>query len=472
MTEPCDLTAVAARRLIGAKKLSPVELMTSCLKRIGQTNATSNAIVAMDEALAKKQAKAAEKQVMRGEKLGLLHGLPTGIKDLNPVAGLRTTWGSLIFKDHVPDADDPMVANVRAAGANIFAKTNTPEFGAGANTRNKVYGATTNPFDPKLTPAGSSGGAAAALALGQVPVATGSDYGGSLRTPAAFCGVVGFRPSVGVVPGPDKIAGLIPWGVNGPMGRTVEDAYLLLLAQLDLDRADPYSSSDVLSFPEALVPADLGSVRAAFSADLGVCPIDKDIAKVFKSRAKALAPHFGTAEDATPDFSGLHEIFEIHRGLSYVTSHQDKLAKHKKLLDRNVIDNTERGLKLTASEIARGFAEQHTLMKHVLDFFDDVDVVICPAASVSPFPHSQLFVEQINGEAMPTYMRWLAIAYAPTTALCCAAVVPCGLDHKGMPFGLQIFGPRGRDLRVLEVALALEQAMAGTDMARPVPKFV
>jgi amidase len=472
MTEPCDLTAVAARRLIGAKKLSPVELMTSCLKRIGQTNATSNAIVAMDEALAKKQAKAAEKQVMRGEKLGLLHGLPTGIKDLNPVAGLRTTWGSLIFKDHVPDADDPMVANVRAAGANIFAKTNTPEFGAGANTRNKVYGATTNPFDPKLTPAGSSGGAAAALALGQVPVATGSDYGGSLRTPAAFCGVVGFRPSVGVVPGPDKIAGLIPWGVNGPMGRTVEDAYLLLLAQLDLDRADPYSSSDVLSFPEALVPADLGSVRAAFSADLGVCPIDKDIAKVFKSRAKALAPHFGTAEDATPDFSGLHEIFEIHRGLSYVTSHQDKLAKHKKLLDRNVIDNTERGLKLTASEIARGFAEQHTLMKRVLDFFDDVDVVICPAASVSPFPHSQLFVEQINGEAMPTYMRWLAIAYAPTTALCCAAVVPCGLDHKGMPFGLQVFGPRGRDLRVLEVALALEQAMAGTDMSRPVPKFV
>ena len=176
---------------------------------------------------------------MRGDALGLLHGLPTAIKDLHPVAGLRSTWGSLIFKDHVPEADDPMVANLRAAGANIFAKTNVPEFGAGANTRNRVYGPTTNPFDATLTPAGSSGGAAAALALGQVPIATGSDYGGSLRTPAAFCGIVGFRPSPGIVPSPDRMAGLMPWGVTGPMGRTVEDAYLLLQAQLDVDAADP-----------------------------------------------------------------------------------------------------------------------------------------------------------------------------------------------------------------------------------------
>jgi amidase len=469
--EPCDLTAVAARRLIGAKKLSPVELLDSCLKRIAATNKTTNAIVAMDEATARKQARLAESQVMRGDELGLLHGLPTGIKDLHPVAGLRTTWGSLIFKDHVPDTDDLMVANVRAAGANIFCKTNVPEFGAGANTRNKVYGATGNPFDATLTAAGSSGGAAAALALGQVPVATGSDYGGSLRTPAAFCGVVGFRPSPGIVPSPDKMAGLIPWGVNGPMGRTVEDAYLLLRAQLDLDRVDPYSSLDAFEFPDLLQPADLGSVRAAFSPDLGVCPIDSDIAQVFQARAKALAPYFAAADAASPDFSGVHDIFEVHRGLAFVTSHQEKLAKHGKLLDRNVTDNTERGLKLTVAEIGRGFVEQHAMMKRVYDFFDDVDVVICPAASVSPFPHSQLFVEAINGEKMPTYMRWLSIAYAPTMALCCAAVVPCGLDHRGLPFGLQIFGPRGSDLHVLEVALALEQVMAGTEMARPVPKI-
>lgn len=471
MTNPCDLTAVEARRLIGARKLSPVELLNSCLKRIAATNPKSNAIVVMDEALAKKQAKAAEKQVMKGEPLGPLHGLPTAIKDLNPVAGMRSTWGSLIFKDHVPETDDPMVANVRAAGANIFAKTNVPEFGAGGNTRNRVFGATTNPFDARLTAAGSSGGAAAALALNQVPVATGSDYGGSLRTPAAFCGIVGFRPSPGLVPSPDRAGGLLPWGVNGPMGRTVEDAYLLLKAQLDVDPADPFSSTDALDFPEVLEPADLSSVRVAFSTDLGVCPIDKDIAKTFGARAKALASYFGNPRESAPDFSGVHEIFEVHRGLAFVTGHQEKLAKHRKLLDRNVIDNTERGLKLTVEEIGRGFVQQHELYKRVLNYFDDVDVVVTPASSVAPFPHEQLFVEEINGEKMPTYMRWLSIAYAPTMALCCAAVVPCGLDSKGLPFGLQIFGPRGSDLQVLEVALALERAMAGSEMARPVPKI-
>ena len=469
MTEPCDLSAVAARRLIGAKKLSPVELMASCLGRIAATNPVSNAIVAMDEPLARKQAKAAEKQVMKGDALGLLHGLPAAIKDLEQVAGMRTTLGSLIFKDHVSEADDPMVANVRAAGANIFAKTNVPEFGAGSNTRNRVYGATTNPFNAKLTPAGSSGGAAAALALGQVPVATGSDYGGSLRTPAAFCGVTGFRPSPGVVPSASKVAGLIPWGVLGPMGRTVEDTYLLLQAQLDMNARDPFSSLDSIDFPDTLTPADLGSVRAAFSADLGVCPVDRDIAKIFHARARALSAHFGHAGHVPPDFSGIHDLFEVHRGVSFVTSHQEKLAKHKKLLDRNVIDNTERGLKLTVDAIGHAYVEQQKLYTRVIDYFDDVDVVICPAASVSPFPHEQLFVEEINGQKMPTYMTWLSIAYAPTMALCCAAAIPCGRDHKGLPFGLQIFGPKGRDRRVLEVALALEQAMAGTDMARPVP---
>ena len=470
MTEPCDLSAVAARRLIGNKSLSPVELLASCLKRIAATNPTSNAIVAMDEPLARKNATLAEKQVMRGDALGLLHGLPTAIKDLHPVAGLRTTSGSLIFKDHVSDADDLMVSNLRAAGANIFAMTNVPEFGAGANTRNRLYGATTNPFDARLTPAGSSGGSAVALALGQVPVATGSDVAGSLRTPAGFCGIVGFRPSPGVVPGPDRPAGLIPWGVYGPMGRTVEDAYLQLRAMIDVDAGDPFSSSDALDFPDALVPADLGSIRVRFSVDLGVCPVDNDIARVFRARVKALAPHFGPADDAEIDFSGVHDIYDVHRGLSFVIMHQDKLATHQKLLDRNVIDNTERGLKLTVEQIARAYAGQHTLYKRVLNYFDDVDVVITPAAAVSPFPHEQLYVEEINGTPMPLYTSWLALAYAPTTALCCAAVVPCGLDHKGMPFGLQIFAPKGHDLRVLEVALALEQVMAGTDMQRPVPK--
>ena len=197
MTDACDLAAVEARRLIGLKQLSPIELLESCLARIELTNGAVNAIVAMDADAARKQAKATEEAIARGEELGLLAGLPIGIKDLQATAGLRTTWGSLLYKDHVPTEDEFGVANIRKAGGVMLGKTNTPEFGAGANTRNRVYGATGNPFDPAKTCGGSSGGSAAALALGQVPLATGSDLGGSLRTPAGFCGVVGFRPSPG-----------------------------------------------------------------------------------------------------------------------------------------------------------------------------------------------------------------------------------------------------------------------------------
>jgi amidase len=470
-TEPCDLTAVEARRLIGAKRLSPVELLESCLGRIAATNGAVNAVVAMDEDLARRRAREQEAEIAKGAALGPLHGLPVGVKDLEPVKGMRTTWGSLIFKDHVPEADTPMVANVRAAGANIFCKTNTPEFGAGANTRNRVYGATGNPFDPVLTAAGSSGGSAVSLALGQMPLATGSDYGGSLRTPSAYSGIVGFRPSVGVVPAPDRAAGLVPWGVLGPMGRTVADAYLLLRAQVDEHAAEPFSVRR-LEMPETLTPADLSSVRAAVSADMGQAPVAKAIRAVFADRATRFGKCIGHMEETHPDFSGVHEIFEIHRGIAFVSGHQEKLAKHRELLDRNVIDNTERGLKLTMQEVGRGYIEQHKLMKRVLAFFDRFDVLITPTASVSPFPHAQLFVEEIDGERMPTYMRWLALAYMPTMALCCSAAIPCGRDDKGLPFGIQIIGPRGSDLKVLSIAAALEAAMAGDPAtARPVPDW-
>lgn len=468
-SEPCDLSAVEARRLIGARKLSPVELLDSCLKRTAETNGAVNAVVAADEALARKTAKAQEAAVMAGEQMGLLHGLPVGVKDLEPVKGLRSTWGSLIFKDHVPEADTPMVANVRSAGANIYAKTNTPEFGAGANTRNRVYGATGNPFDPVLTAAGSSGGSAAALAVGQMPLATGSDYGGSLRTPSAYCGIVGFRPSVGVVPAPDRAAGLTPWGVLGPMGRSVADAYLLFQAQVDDNVNDPFSVG-TLDLPEVLAPADLASVRAAITVDFGQAPVAKAIRAVFADRARRLGGLIGMAEEAHADFSGLHDIFEVHRGITFVTAHQEKLKLHRDLLDRNVTDNTERGLKLTMADVGRGMVEQHKLMKRVNAFFERFDVMIAPTAAVSPFPHAQLFVEEIDGEKMPTYMRWLALAYAPTMALCCSCAIPCGRDDKGLPFGIQVVGPRGADMRVLSVALALEQAFAGdAATARPLP---
>jgi len=470
MTEPCDLTAVKARRLIGNKKLSPVELLDSCLERIAATNPKLNAIVAIDENAARNAAKAAENAVMRGDDLGLLQGLPVGIKDLQATRGLRTTWGSLIYKDHVPAEDEPLVANLRSHGAVIVGKTNTPEFGAGGNTTNRVYGATGNPFDPVKTCGGSSGGSAVALAVGQVPLATGSDYGGSLRTPAAFCGVCGFRPSSGMVPSTERSTALTPFTVNGPMGRTIADAHLLLKAQIDLDKRDPFSSEDCFRIPEQLAPVDLAAIRVAVSADLGCAPIDNDIRRTFDDRLKCFRHVFADVQNRDPVLGPVHDIFEILRGVYFVGAHGERLEKHRDLLGPNVIDNTERGLKYSAKDIAWAYVEQTNLYKRFLAFFEDVDVLICPAASVSPFPHAQRYVDTINDEPMPTYMRWLAITYALTTAIPTSAVIPCGVDHHGLPFGIQIVGPNGSDALVLEVAHALEQVLADNrETARPIP---
>jgi Asp-tRNA(Asn)/Glu-tRNA(Gln) amidotransferase A subunit family amidase len=470
MTEPCDLSAVEARRLIGLKKLSPVELLESCLRRISEVNPTLNAIVAMDEKGAREAAKAAEQAVMRGDDLDLLHGLPLGIKDLQATGGLRTTWGSLIYKDHVPERDEDTVANLRDKGAIILAKTNTPEFGAGANTKNRVYGATGNPFDPVKTCGGSSGGSAVALATGMVPLATGSDYGGSLRTPASFCGVSGFRPSPGVVPGPERSSALCPFPVNGPMGRTIADLHLLLKAQIDIDKRDPFSNDDALRIPEELPLIDLGSLRVAISTDLGCSPIDQDIRRVFGEKVSTFRHVFAETQDRDPDLGPVHDVFEILRGVYFVGAHRERLEKHRDLLGPNVIDNTERGLKWTAADIAWANVEQSKIYRRFLGFFDEVDVLICPAASVSPFPHEQLTVTEINGEPMPTYMRWLAITYGLTTAIPAAATIPCGLDHLGMPFGIQVVGPNGSDALVLSVAHALEQLLAENPAtARPIP---
>jgi Asp-tRNA(Asn)/Glu-tRNA(Gln) amidotransferase A subunit family amidase len=308
------------------------------------------------------------------------------------------------------------------------------------------------------------------LALGQVPLATGSDYGGSLRTPAAFCGVAGFRPSPGLVPSVDRIASLSPFGVTGPMGRTIADAHLLLRAQMCVDRRDPFSSDRERWMPASLRGADLGRLRAAVSPDFGCAPVDRRIAALFKERVGKFRHAFREVEERAPDFSGVHETFEVLRAVNFVAAHRERLEKARHLLDRNVTDNTERGLQYTLADVARAHVEQTKLYNRVLAFFREVDVLICPAASVSPFPHAQLFVEEIDGERMPTYMRWLAITYALTTALCCAAAIPCGLDHAGMPFGIQVIGPNGADARVLEVAHALEQVLAADrETARPVP---
>lgn len=469
-TDLCDLDAVELRRRIGSKEVSPVELLESCIARIEAVNPALNAMVATCVERARAEARAAEKAVLLGEDLGLLHGLPLGVKDLNLTEGLRTTFGSLLYEDHVPEADERMVATLRDEGAILLGKTNTPEFGAGANTRNKVYGATGNPFDPELTCGGSSGGAAVALATGMVPLATGSDFGGSLRTPAGFCGVVGFRPTPGVVPDEDRSVGLSPFPVQGPMGRTVGDTALLLAAQADWDLRDPFSAAPDPALGEAPAPLDLAGLRVAISEDLGCAPLDDGIREVFRSRMAQLAPAFAAAEAQDPDLGPVHEVFEILRGVYFLAAHKERVEQHRELLGPNVVDNVERGLVYTAADIAWAHVEQSRLYRRFLALLEDFDVLICPACSVPPFPHEQLYVAEINGQPMDTYMRWLAITYGITMTTHPVAVLPCGRDDKGLPFGIQVVGRYQDDATLLRIAAALERRMADLpDLARPLP---
>jgi len=471
MTELCDLSAIDARRLIGAKVISPLELLESCIKRIEAVNPTLNAIVASDYERARIEARHAEGEVMNGAELGPLHGLPIGIKDLEVTEGLTTTWGSLLYKNNVPEADQRTVSEIRLAGGIVFAKTNTPEFGAGANTTNRVYGATGNPFDPSLTCGGSSGGSAVALAAGMVPLASGSDYGGSLRIPAGFCGVVGFRPSPGRVPNETRAVGLNPYSVLGPMGRTVADAALLLGIMADDDLRDPFSRAFDPTLLEPLPDIDLSTLRVAISEDLGVAPIDNALRKVFQERVATFRHVFADAEDRDPGFDeDIHEAFEITRATNFVAQHRKRLETQRDELGPNVIANTELGLTYSAADVAWANAEQTRYYHNFIEMMREVDVLISPVNSVSPFPHAQLYMDEINGEKMPTYMRWLAPCYALTMVTPAACAIPCGVDHKGMPFGLLITGPNGSDRFVLAVAAAMECLLAqNPETARPIP---
>ena len=309
MTEPCDLSAVEARRLIGRKALSPVELTDSCIARIEAVDGAVNAMVTRCIERAREEAKAAEKAVSRGDELGVLHGLPMGVKDLNVTEGVLTTYGSPIHAENVPAQDERIIAALRRAGAIVIGKTNTPEFGAGANTKNAVFGATGNPFDPKRICGGSSGGSAVALATGMAPICTGSDTGGSLRTPASFCGVVSHRGTPGLVPSDKRGIGLTTYNVQGPMARNVADTSLMLAAMAGNDPCDPLSGPvDANSFVE-VEEVDLSQLRVAWSTDLGCVPVDNEIARIFEERVGKIASSLKAANAASRIWRGRSMYF-------------------------------------------------------------------------------------------------------------------------------------------------------------------
>ncbi len=477
MTELCDMTAVALRAAIAARTVSPVELLESCLDRIAAVNPAVNAVVALDTDRARREARAAEAAVVEGERLGALHGLPVAIKDTQDTEGLRTTYGSPLFADQVPKADEACVARLRAAGAIVIGKTNTPEFAAGANTRNAVYGATGNAFDPTRSAAGSSGGSAVALACGMVPLASGSDTGGSLRNPAAYAGIVGMRPSPGLVASATRGLGWSPLPTDGPMARSVADVALMLSVMASDDAADPLA----YTLPGEPVRArgerwaeprriDLRTLRLAATEDFGFAPTERHVRRVFHSRVAALTPLFAAAEHATPDCSGADEAFAVLRASHFLAQHGANYRDRPDRLGSNIRVNVEEGLGYDLADYSRAAAAQTRIYRAFQAFFRHHDVLVSPAVTLSPRPWSEAYPAEIDGAPTRSYFHWLALAYAVTLAGHPALSLPLGRDEAGLPFGLQIVGPRGGDAIVLGVAAAIERAVAADpDLRRPVP---
>jgi Asp-tRNA(Asn)/Glu-tRNA(Gln) amidotransferase A subunit family amidase len=375
-----------------------------------------------------------------------------------------------LYRDFVPERDNAMVARVRAAGAVVVGKTNVPEFGAGANSRNFVWGATGNPFDPMLNAGGSSGGSAVALATDMLPVCTGSDTGGSLRIPAAICGVVGFRPSPGLVPVERRSLGWTPISVVGPMGRTVADTCLLMGAQAALDDCDPLSypvDGRAFAVPE---PRDLGSLRIAYSEDFGVSPVDQSIRRVFREKIAAMRHLFRACDEGAFDFSGADDCFDVIRAQNYAARYRDAYEKDPNSLGPNVRANYEIAARMSLADMAGAHTEQTRIFRRFQQTFREYDLVLAPTTPVSPFPWSQLYLAEMDGKPLRNYYHWLSLTYVITLATNPAISIPCGVDHKGMPFGLQVVGPFRADLAVLSAAHAMEQAFEAIPaLRRPRP---
>jgi amidase len=465
-----SLSSVELRRRIGTKEISPVELTEASIARIEALNPAVNAIAATDFQAAREQARKAEAAARNGEALGPLHGLPTGIKDLHDTAGLLTTYGSPLHRDNVPKHDYAMVANVRRAGAIIVAKTNVPEFGAGANSRNPVWGATGNPFDPRLNAGGSSGGSAVALACDMLPVCTGSDTGGSLRIPAAVNGVVGFRPSPGVVPMEARALGWTPISVLGPMGRDVPDTRLLFSAQVGMHDGEPLAFPLDAAEVAARRPVDLGSLRVAWTEDFGQAPVSQDIRRVMRERIGAMRHLFRACDEVTFDFCEADRCFDVVRAMNFVTRYQAAYDKDPMSLGPNVRANYEMAREMSLADAAWGHAEETRIFRRFQAVFRDYDLVLSPTLPVTPFPWTQLYLEELEGTRLRNYYHWLALTYYVTLVTNPAIALPCGVDEHAMPFGLQVTGRFHGDLALLDAAESMEEAFSRIPaLSRPRP---
>ena len=450
-------TATALVAGLNKGEITPHDLLDALEARIAEVDGKVNALPTLCFDRARAHADALMKKPL-GER-GRLAGMPVPIKDLSDVAGVRSTQGSLIFKDTVPEVSDILVTHLEAEGGVVYAKSNTPQFGAGANTFNEVFGATLNPWNTSRSAAGSSGGAGVALATGMAWVAHGSDMGGSLRNPASFNSICGMRPSPGRVATSrgGKVDGNM--GQEGPMARNVEDLALLFDAMCGEEPGDPVSKPRPQKSYLDQCRSGWKPKKVAFSRDLGITPVDPEVAKIVEVAARCFEDAGVIVEEAHPDLSEAHECFQILRALSFATGMKPLLEAHRDKLKPEVIWNIEKGLALTADDIVKADHQRAAMFQRTLDFFDSYDLLLCPATIVAPYPVEQRYVAECDGHTFETYIDWLAIVYAITNVCSPALSIPAGFTGEDLPVGIQIVGRPNCDGEVLAGGRMLEEIL-------------
>ena len=453
-------------RKIRSKELSAVEVMTAHLAQIERVNPKVNAIVTLVAGQAMESARHADWALARGESLGPLHGLPVAFKDLHDTKGIRTTYGSPIFKDYVPRQDALIVERIVNAGAITIGKTNTPEFGAGSQTFNTIFGATLNPYDVTKTCGGSSGGAAVALACGMVPIADGSDMGGSLRNPAAFCNVVGLRTAPGRVPTWPNMLGWSTLAVGGPMARTVADVALLLSVIAGPDDRSPISLQDSGAIFARPLERDFRGVRIAWARDLGGVPFDSRVKQAVDAHRKTFEALGCVVEEAEPDFSDADEVFRVLRAWSFASGMHELRPADRKLVKETVLEELEAGSRLSGLEIGRAEIKRTQLYQRVRVFLEKYEYFVLPVTQAPPFDVSQPYITEIEGVKMLTYIDWMKSCFYISVAGNPAISVPCGFTPDGLPVGIQIVGRHRDEWSVLQVAHSFENA-TGFGKRRP-----
>src|SRR5262245_58931662 len=454
----CFLPATELARRIRARELSSRDAVAAHLRHIERVNPRVNAIVTLTADQAMREAAAADERLARGDSIGPLHGVPVAHKDLQETKGVRTTYGSLIYKDNVPSFDSLVVERLKAAGAISLGKTNTPEFGAGSQTFNAVFGATLNPYDLTKTCGGSSGGAAVALACGMVPLADGSDMGGSLRNPASFCNVVGLRPSPCRVPSWPTERAWFTLSVDGPMARTVADAALMLSVLAGPDPRSPIALCQDGRRFAAPLDRDFRGVRVAWTGGLGL-PYEPAVRQAVNRQRGTFESLGCVVEDAEPDFTGADEAFEAWRAWSFELVLGKELRRNRDRLKDTVVWNVEEGARLTGPQLGRAEVLRTRLYHRVRIFMQRSEFLVLPVSQVLPFDVNQQYVTEIDGVKMGTYIDWMKSCYFISTIGNPALSVPCGFsDGGGLPVGLQIVGRHHDDLGVLQLGHAFEQA--------------